>query len=251
MGFAGRSLATGVFFGLFMGLAQQVWAIAFFVVTPLPGMLAAKWFFSGLLQAVGLGLVMAADLQTERHLNESLSSSRADSCGPICAKRSRVESRRCKRWRVREPFSAWLRSHFSLPSPARKRALRHPSPTPTVFSAQTLQELKQLQQAAMASDYAYRQVAHLCNNIGPRLSGSSQAQKAVEYVAAELKALGLEVRLEKSWCRIGCVAKKSPRWFQFPGQARYHAEDCAHGVGRKCRDRGGGIDCRRCRGARL
>src|SRR5204862_3250940 len=72
-----------------------------------------------------------------------------------------------------------------------------PSPAPSPYSAQTLEELKKLQQAALASDYAYRQVAHLSNNIGPRLTGSAQAQKAVDYVAAELKALGLEVQLEK------------------------------------------------------
>ncbi len=72
-----------------------------------------------------------------------------------------------------------------------------PSPTPVLYSPQTLADLKRLQQAALASDYAYRQVAHLADNIGPRLSGSVQAQKAVEYVAGELKALGLEVQLEK------------------------------------------------------
>src|SRR6185295_11973893 len=72
-----------------------------------------------------------------------------------------------------------------------------PSPTPAVFSPQTLSELKQLQKAALERDYAYRQVAHLANNIGQRLSGSAQAGKAVEYVAAELKALGCEVHLEK------------------------------------------------------
>ena len=49
----------------------------------------------------------------------------------------------------------------------------------------------------MSSDYAYKQVAHLANNIGPRLSGSAQAAKAVEYVARELKAVGCEVQLEK------------------------------------------------------
>ncbi|MEP6821759.1 MAG: hypothetical protein ABI946_05350 [Chthoniobacterales bacterium] len=60
MGFAGRPLATGVFFGFFMGIAVQVWAIAFFVVAPLPGGIAAKWFFSGLLQATLLGVIIAA-----------------------------------------------------------------------------------------------------------------------------------------------------------------------------------------------
>src|SRR5437879_586850 len=67
-----------------------------------------------------------------------------------------------------------------------------PSPTPPIFSPQTLGELKQLQQAALTSDYAYRQVAHLSNNIGPRLTGYAQAAKAVEYVASELKTIGCE-----------------------------------------------------------
>src|SRR3954465_716677 len=58
-------------------------------------------------------------------------------------------------------------------------------------------DLQSLQQTALSSDYAYRQVAHLTDNIGPRLSGSPQAQTAVEYVAGELKRLGLEVTLEK------------------------------------------------------
>src|SRR5205823_10721124 len=71
-----------------------------------------------------------------------------------------------------------------------------PSPTPAVFSPQTLAELKRLQQAALRSDYAYKQVSHLADNIGPRLSGSAQAAKAVEYVANELKAIGCEVQLE-------------------------------------------------------
>src|SRR3954467_14926876 len=72
-----------------------------------------------------------------------------------------------------------------------------PSATPPAFSPQTLSELKQLQKAALESDYAYKQVAHLADNIGPRLSGSAQAAKAVEYVANELKALGCDVQLEK------------------------------------------------------
>src|SRR5215470_17874659 len=51
------------------------------------------------------------------------------------------------------------------------------SPTPVMLSPQTVEELKQLQRSALASDYAYAQVAHLSNNIGPRFSGSAQAAK--------------------------------------------------------------------------
>ncbi|MGC2196697.1 MAG: M20/M25/M40 family metallo-hydrolase [Terriglobales bacterium] len=79
-------------------------------------------------------------------------------------------------------------------------------------------QLVTLRNAALADDYAYRQVAHLTENIGPRPTGSVQAQKAAEYVADEMRKLGLEVRLEEV---------KVPRWVrgaetaelvEFPGQ---------------------------------
>src|SRR6266566_3584496 len=76
-------------------------------------------------------------------------------------------------------------------------AQRPPAPQEVKYSPQLTSEIKKVQQAALGSDYAYRQLAHLANNIGPRLSGSPQAQAAVEYVAAELRKLGLEVQLEK------------------------------------------------------
>ncbi|HEX3420063.1 MAG TPA: hypothetical protein VHT01_02425, partial [Candidatus Udaeobacter sp.] len=94
-----------------------------------------------------------------------------------------------------------------------------PSPTPPVFAPQTLSELKQLQKAALQSDYAYRQVAHLANNIGPRLSGSAQAAKAVEYVAAELKAIGSDVQLEKVMVPHWVRGEETAALVQFPGQA--------------------------------
>jgi len=94
-----------------------------------------------------------------------------------------------------------------------------PSPTPTIFSPQTLAELKRLQQAALSSDYAYRQVGHLANNIGPRLSGSAQAAKAVDYVANELKAIGCEVQLEKVMAPHWVRGEETAALVQFPGQA--------------------------------
>jgi len=69
------------------------------------------------------------------------------------------------------------------------------------------------------SDYAYRQVAHLSNNIGPRLSGSTQAAKAVEYVAAELKTLGCDVQLEKVMVPHWVRGEESAALVQFSGQA--------------------------------
>src|SRR5438034_2850540 len=98
-------------------------------------------------------------------------------------------------------------------------AMSSPSATPAVFSLQTLSELKQLQQAALGSDNAYRQVAHLANHIGPRLSGSAQAAKAVEYVAAELKTLGCNVQLEKVMVPHWVRGEETAALVQFPGQA--------------------------------
>src|SRR2546430_967605 len=94
-----------------------------------------------------------------------------------------------------------------------------PSSTPIVFSPQTLGELKRLQQAALTSDYAYRQVAHISNNIGPRLTGSAQAGKAVEYVASELKTIGCEVQLERVMVPHWVRGEETAELVQFPGQA--------------------------------
>jgi carboxypeptidase Q len=99
-----------------------------------------------------------------------------------------------------------------------------PSATPVVFSSQTLADLKRLQQAALSSDYAYRQVAHLANNIGPRLSGSAQAAKAVEYVASELKAIGCEVQLERVMVPHWIRGEETAALVQVPGQAANTAQ---------------------------
>ena len=80
-------------------------------------------------------------------------------------------------------------------------------------------DLKRLQQAALNSDYAYRQVAHLADNIGSRLSGSAQAAKAVEYVASELKAMGCEVQLEKVMVPHWVRGEETAALVQFPGMA--------------------------------
>ncbi len=88
-----------------------------------------------------------------------------------------------------------------------------------VFSEQTLADLKRLQEVALQSDYAYKQVAHLCNNIGPRLTGSLQAAKAVEYVSNELKALGCDVQLEKATVPHWVRGEETASLVQWPGMA--------------------------------
>ncbi len=98
-------------------------------------------------------------------------------------------------------------------------AAQQQGPAPVNYPPQLTSALKRIQQAALESDYAYAQVAHLSNNIGPRLSGSPQAQHAVEYVAAELKRLGLEVQLEKVMVPHWVRGEETATLVQFPGMA--------------------------------
>lgn len=88
-----------------------------------------------------------------------------------------------------------------------------------LYSPQLLGELSRLRDAALSSDYAYVQLAHLCNNIGPRLSGSPQAQHAVQYVAAELRRLGLEVQLERVMVPHWMRGAETGELVEFAGQA--------------------------------
>ncbi len=90
---------------------------------------------------------------------------------------------------------------------------------PAQFSPELLANLRTIQQAALKSDYAYRQTAYLSNNIGPRLSGSPQAARAVEYVAEEMRRLGCEVKLEKLMVPHWVRGEETASLVQWPGQA--------------------------------
>ncbi|MCW5950547.1 MAG: M20/M25/M40 family metallo-hydrolase [Pyrinomonadaceae bacterium] len=68
---------------------------------------------------------------------------------------------------------------------------------PSVFTDAGLSRADAIRRYVLSSDYAYKQAGYLSNNIGPRLSGSPQAARAVEYVAEEMRRLGAEVRLQK------------------------------------------------------
>src|SRR5205823_3039293 len=98
-------------------------------------------------------------------------------------------------------------------------AQRPAVPQEVKYSPQLVSEIKKVQQAALESDYAYRQLAHLSNNIGPRLSGSPQAQAAVEYVAAELRKLGLEVQLEKCMVPHWVRGEEAGALTEYPSRA--------------------------------
>jgi carboxypeptidase Q len=80
------------------------------------------------------------------------------------------------------------------------------------------EELARIKSAALEDDYAYKQVAHLTENIGPRPSGSLQAQAAVEYVGGEMRKLGLEVQLEEVKVPHWVRGMESAWLMEYPGQ---------------------------------
>jgi carboxypeptidase Q len=60
----------------------------------------------------------------------------------------------------------------------------------------TLETLSQIRDTAMNSDWAWKQLEDLTDRIGPRLSGSPQNAAAVAQVAAAMRSLGAQVRLQ-------------------------------------------------------
>lgn len=94
-----------------------------------------------------------------------------------------------------------------------------PAPTPQLYSEQTLSDLRAIQKASLESDYALKQTAYLSNNIGPRISGSPQAERSVQYVAEELRKLGLNVRLQKVMVPHWVRGIETGELIQFEGMA--------------------------------
>ncbi len=98
-------------------------------------------------------------------------------------------------------------------------APENPPSEESAYSRQLRSELAALRDAALTDDYAYQQLAHLTENIGPRPEGSPQAQAAVNYVADELRKLGLEVRLEEVQVPRWTRGVETAELVEYPGQA--------------------------------
>jgi len=86
------------------------------------------------------------------------------------------------------------------------------------FPPQLRSELARIRDAALQDDYAYQQLEHLTDSIGPRPQGSPQAEAAVNYVADQLRKLGLDVHLEPVMVRRFIRGNDSAELIQYPGQ---------------------------------
>src|SRR5882762_8136328 len=111
---------------------------------------------------------------------------------------------------VAQKPNAPVASDYERPQPAAPAASLPPA---------LIHELTAIRDAGLSDDYAYRQVAHLTENIGPRPVGSPQAQAAIEYVAGEMRQLGLEVRLEPVHARHWVRGAETAELIEYPGQA--------------------------------
>lgn len=103
------------------------------------------------------------------------------------------------------------------PSPYSASALQTPAATQQNFPPLLMQQLSAIKSAALGDDYAYRVVAHLSENIGARPSGSPQANAAVQYVAEELRHLGLEVHLQPVTVWHWVRGAESAALVEYPG----------------------------------
>src|SRR5579872_1651112 len=90
-------------------------------------------------------------------------------------------------------------------------------PQPINFPPELIQELNSIKTAALNDDYAWQRLAHLTENIGPRPSGSPAAKAAVEYVAAQMRDLGLDVRLEPIKVRHWVRGAENAELIDYPG----------------------------------
>src|SRR5438270_7123583 len=138
----------------------------------------------------------------------------------------------------RPTMTRFVRLHFvftfclALPAFSQSKAQK-PTPTPAPFAMpgqmtaaqlenfppQFLQELAAIRDAALSDDFAYQQLAHLTENIGPRPAGSLQAQAAVDYVAAQLRQLGLDVQLEPVKVPHWVRGAETAELIEYSGQA--------------------------------
>jgi hypothetical protein len=116
-------------------------------------------------------------------------------------------------------ITSTLASSQQQPPPKSAYDVEKPAnPGEAAYSPQLKSELAALRDAALSDDYAYREVAHLTENIGPRPEGSAQAEAAVNYVADELRKLGLEVRLEDVQVPRWTRGLETAELVEYPGQ---------------------------------
>ena len=88
----------------------------------------------------------------------------------------------------------------------------------SAWTREQIAVMERVRDLAQKDPFALNELRHISDNIGPRLSGSPQAQEAVEYVAGEMRALGAEVTLEKAMVPHWVRGAEMAELVSWPGQ---------------------------------
>src|SRR5580704_16161148 len=78
------------------------------------------------------------------------------------------------------------------PDRAQSQPFAQPLPIMTDPAAAINDPAGKLIRAAANNDFAYRRLAQMCDTFGPRLSGSSNLEAAIDWALDEMKKDGLE-----------------------------------------------------------
>jgi carboxypeptidase Q len=103
-----------------------------------------------------------------------------------------------------------LMGYFAINSSANADEV---APDPAVTSA-----LNKIRDAAMNDEWAFKRLVDLCDKIGPRLSGSPQADAAVEQIAAALRSGGLTVALQPVTVPHWVRGEEQAEIVEYPGR---------------------------------
>jgi len=95
------------------------------------------------------------------------------------------------------------------------------NPPTGAWTTEQIAAMQRIRGVALSDRYVLEMLRHLTDNIGPRIAGSAQAERAVEFVAQQMRAAGADVRLENvdvpHWVR-GVESGELVQWIgQAPG----------------------------------
>src|ERR1043166_6934369 len=89
----------------------------------------------------------------------------------------------------------------------------------TAWAGSREDTLGKVRDAALERDFAWRQLMTLTDEIGPRLTGSVQADAAVARLAESMKREGFKVTLQPAWVPHWVRGDERATLVDFPGRA--------------------------------
>jgi carboxypeptidase Q len=92
------------------------------------------------------------------------------------------------------------------------------APTQLQLDPSVVATMARVRDAAMGSDWAWQRLEELTDRIGPRLSGSPQHAAAIAQLAAAMRSLGAEVRLQPAKVPHWVRGEEHAELIDYPGR---------------------------------